>query len=395
MIRKIPIIAPSATPGDIAHAIRRAGSASRTRAEFESAISGYAGSRYVYPVNSGIAAFYVILKALSRLSRKVEVLLPAYTAGSLVVAVRKAGLKPILYDISLKDFNGDIDSLKLAISERTLAAVCVHMFGIGMAGIAGLREKLPQDVALVEDCAQAMGSAIGGTAVGDFGDTAFFSFNRGKNLPLFGGGFISTKNDKIAAVIKEETEPLTEEGLFAKLSAPLKLLAFSIAADPAIYGPAFSLVSRFKETVPPLDFTVRKMSNFQAGLGLILLEKRKELFLRRLQNGMALIEALKNVGGIVLPEIPSNSRPIFNRLPIIFKEPARRDLAAKKLWDGGVETSLMYIKPLHHMFDLGYARDEFPNAVYCAERLLVLPVHPLVGEDAIAQMVKIIKEVAA
>ena len=394
MIRKIPIIGPSATLDDIARAIARSGNAS-VRAEFESAISGYAGSRYIYPVNSGIAAFYVILKALSRLSRRTEVLLPAYTAGSLVVAVRKAGLKAVLYDISLKDLNGDIDSLARAVSDRTLAVVCVHMFGIGMAGITGLRKKLPQDVVLVEDCAQAMGSDITGTAVGNFGDTAFFSFNRGKNLPLSGGGFISTNNDRIAAALKEESGPLAEEGLLSKLSAPLKVLAFSIASEPAIYGPAFSLISRFKETAPPKDFTVKKMNYFQAGLGLRLLEKREDIFLRRYHNGMALMEALKNVSGIILPEIPANSRSIFNRMPILFKEPAKRDLAAEKLWDGGVETSTMYIKPLHHMFDLGYNKDEFPNAVYCAERLLVLPAHPLVNKDAITRMVKIIKEMAA
>ena len=394
MIRKIPIIGPQATLGDIAAAIARAGDAS-VRAEFESAVSGYAGSRHIYPVNSGITAFYVILKALARLSGRTEVLLPAYTAGSLIVAVRKAGLKSVLYDISLKDFNGDIDSLTLAVSPRTLAAVCVHMFGIGMAGIAGLRQMLPQDVALVEDCAQAMGSAIEGTAVGNFGDAAFFSFNRGKNLPLSGGGFISAKNDRMAAAIKEESGPLAAEGLFSKLSAPLKSLAFSIAADPAIYGPAFWLVSRFKETAPPKDFTVKKMNDFQAALGLTLLEKSADIFSGRYQNGMALMEALKNMDGLILPEIPDHNRCVFSRLPLLFKEPAKRDLAAKKLWDGGVETSTMYVKPLHHMFDLGYAVDEFPNAVYCAQRLLVLPVHQLVGEDAIARMVRIIREVTA
>ena len=394
MIRKIPIIGSSTTFGDIARAITRAGKIS-VRSEFESAISGYAGSRYIYPVNSGIAAFYVILKALSRLSRRTEVLLPAYTAGSLIVAVRKAGLKPVLYDISLKDFNGDIDSLKLAVSGRTLAAVCVHMFGIGMAGIAGLRENLPQDVALVEDCAQAMGSTIGGTAVGNFGDVAFFSFNRGKSMPVCGGGCISTNDERTGLSIKEEAGALIEESLFSKLSGPLKTLAFSIASDPVIYGPAFSLVSRFKETSPPKDFTIRRMSDFHAGLGLVLLEKREDIFLRRYNKGMALMEALKNVSGIIFPEIPANSRPIFNRMPILFKEPSKRDLLAKKLWDGGVETSTMYIKPLHHMFDLGYNKDEFPNAVYFAQRLLVLPVHPSVDEDAITRMVKIIKEVMA
>jgi len=395
MIKKIPVIGSQATLGDIVRAIACAGNASRARAEFESAASGYAGSRHVYPLNSGIAAFCLILKVLSRLSRRTEVLLPAYTASSLVVAVRKVGLKPVLYDISLKDFNGDTDSLTLAVSGRTLAAVCVHMFGIGMAGIAGLKEKLPQDVALVEDCVQAMGSDIGGIPVGNFGDTAFFSFNRGKNLPMCGGGFISTNDDRMAAGIMEEMVSLGEESLARKFSAPLKTMAFSIAATPFIYGSAFRLISRFKEMAPPKDFSIKKMNSFHAALGLTLLKKSAGFFSERYQNGMALMGALKNVDGLILPDIPEHNRCAFSRLPLLFKEPAKRGLAVRKLWEAGVETSPMYFKPLHRIFDLGYAEDEFPNAVYCADRLLTLPTHSFVSGSAIARIVKVIKEVTA
>ena len=394
MIKKLPIISSCAGPMDILKALCRS-PGRYSLALFAETLASSMRSKYTFLTNSGISSFYVILKSLSRLSRKTEVLLPAYTAGSLIVAVRKAGLKPVLYDISLKDLNGDIDSLMTVISDRTLAAVCVHMFGIGMAGIAGLRERLPPDLFLVEDCAQAMGSSIGGITVGNFGDVSFFSFNRGKNLPLFGGGLISTNNDKVAAAIKEESAALAEEGLFTKLSEPLKLLAFSIASDPAMYGLAFPLISRFKETAPPKDLDIRRMSDFQASLGSSLLEKRDDIFSRRYLNGTALMEGLKDVSGIILPEMQANRHSVFNRMPVLFKEPAKRELAAKRLWDGGVETSTMYIKPLHHMFNLGYAEDEFPNAVYCAQRLLALPTHPLVNEDAITRMVKIIKEVMA
>ena len=391
MMRKLPMISPCAGPMDILKALCRA-PGRRSPELFAEALAPSMRPRRIFLTNSGISSFYVILKSLSRLSPRTEVLLPAYTAGSLIVAVHKAGLKPVLYDISLKDFNGDIDSLMLAISDKTLAAVCVHMFGVGTSGIAGLREKLPPDIFLLEDCAQAMGSTIGGVAVGDFGDVAFYSFNRGKNLPLFGGGFISTNNDRIAAAIKEESMQLAGEGLFTKLSEPLKLLAFFIASHPAIYGPAFSIISRFKETAPPKDFDISRMSDFQASLGLSLLKKRDDIFLKRYNNGMALIEGLKNVSGIILPEMDAKGHSVFNRMPILFKEPARRDLAAKRLWDIGIETSTMYIKPLHHMFDLGYARDEFPNAVHCAQRLLALPTHPMVDDDAIKSIIRVIKE---
>ena len=394
MIRKIPIIGSQATLGDIARAIARAGNTS-VRAEFESAISGYAGSRFIYPVNSGIAAFYVILMALSRLSRRTEVLLPAYTAGSLIVAVRKAGLKPILYDISLKDFNGDIDSLMPALSGRTLAVVCVHMFGIGMAGIAGLREKLPQDVALVEDCAQAMGSAIEETAVGNFGDAAFFSFNRGKNMPVCGGGCIATNNERISKTVSDIMKELPAFNAAIKLPTLFKTIAFSLAARPYIYGCVYRLASRFKETSPPADFDVSPMSAFQCAIGLALLKRFEGLAARRRNNGIFLMAALKDLSGVDLSAISAGNRTVFNRFPIMFEDPHAPSRAAEKLWRSGIESSPMYVKPLHHMFDLGYKKEEFPNACYLAERILTLPIHPSVRRDDLSKAAGVIRGILA
>jgi len=394
MIRKVPIIGPSATGSDIAYVIRRAGRASSSRADFTSAISGYAGSRHVYLTNSGVSSFYVILRALKEISDRNEVILPAYTAGSLVVAVRKAGLKPVLCDISLEDFNLDEKFLKHAISPNTLAVVVVHMFGINMSGITELRAKIPDEAFLIEDCAQSMGSRTEDKECGSFGDASFFSFNRGKNFPLYGGGSIITNNGRISAYIGKEVERLGEEGVLAKMSAPLKILAFSIAGNPLIYGLGFSLISCFKETAPPKNFTVKKMDNLRSGLGLALMKKCEDLFLARHRNGALLINGLKDLDGIMLPKIPGNTNYVFNRLPVIFKDVKAMLIAKAALWRGGIEASRMYCRPLHHMFDIGYAENDFPNAVYCAQRLLTLPTHPGVVKSAVDKMIRIIRGVS-
>ncbi len=392
MRSKLPIISSPVRYGELLDCARRMRDNSAPR-NFATALKAFTGSGHVYLTNSGISSFYLILKAISRIAARRDVILPAYTAGSLVVAVRKAGLKPALCDISLKDFNLDIASLPGKITRDTLAVTCVHTFGVNIGDIGGLRKKIPGNVFMIEDCAQSMGSRTGGVESGAAGDIAFYSFNRGKNLPLYGGGFISTKDERIASAIGEEADALAGEGIFYSLSALVKILAFSIAANPAIYGPAFRLISRFKETKPPRDFAVRKMSNLHAGLGLALLKRREELFSQRYRNGLSVIEGLRGIDGIILPGVPADSRFAFNRLPVLFKETDRMELAARKLWEAGVETSGMYMRPLHHMFDLGYGRDEFPNAVYCARRLLALPTHPLVDDRAAARMVKVIKEV--
>ena len=101
MIRKFPIIRPSVGYKDIWRSIiRNHVSGCRDIAAFMAVSSG---NRFVYPLNSGLAAFYLILSCLKSRSERKEVVIPAYTAGSLVVAIKKAGLKPVLCDISLDE----------------------------------------------------------------------------------------------------------------------------------------------------------------------------------------------------------------------------------------------------------------------------------------------------
>jgi dTDP-4-amino-4,6-dideoxygalactose transaminase len=52
----------------------------------------------------------------------------------------------------------------------------------------------------------------------------------------------------------------------------------------------------------------------------------------------------------------------------------------------------MYSQPLHRMFNLGYGKEEFPNANYFTEHLLVLPVHPGVKQEDLMKMIKVIRE---
>lgn len=388
----VSIVGSPITPSDIRRALKYAGSGS-FREEFCAVLAKFAEAQYVYAVNSGISSFYIILEALRGLSPKKEVILPAYTAGSLVVAVRKAGLVPVLCDISLEDFNLDVDSLQGVISEKTLAIVGVHSFGISIKDIKGARRKIPDNIFFIEDCAQSMGSKVKEKETGVFGDVSFFSFNRGKNLPLCGGGCIATNNGKIAAGIEEKIKNLGEQGLFSNISSLLAVTSFSLAVKPFVYGAGFGLISRFKDNAPPQDFKIAEMNGFQAKLGLLLMRKKEELFLRRYENGMRLIRGLLGVNGIILPKIQEYTRPAFNRLPIVFKYPGKRTAAQKRLWECGIEASPMYSKPLHSMFSLGYKKEDFPNANYLAERLLTLPAHPAVEQEALSKIVETIRQI--
>ena len=391
MLSKLPIIRSSISSADLVGGLRRMPDKTAVK-RFADMLAAAVHSKYCYSMNSGISSFYVTLKALKRISDRREVVIPAYTAGSLVVAIKKAGLKAVLCDISLDDFNLDSGLLSGVISSDTLAVIGVHLFGINIKDIWSLRARMPPGVFLIEDCAQSMGSSTGGRQAGRFGDAGFFSFNRGKNLPICGGGCVVTDNERIAHAVEAEIDGLEADGIFSGLSLFLKNIAFSVAGNPLVYGLGFGLISRFKETAPPKDFSVKKMGPLQAALGLRLMERMESLFSLRHRNGTSLIGGLRGIDGIILPEIPDKTRYVFNRLPVIFKDAGRREAAERMLWENGIESSRMYLRPLHHMFDLGYDKKDFPKAVYCAERLLTLPTHPFVHDGDIDKMINAIKE---
>lgn len=392
MLNKLPIIGFPIKSKDILYSLTHMRKES-VQKEFIHAVSGFMQSRYMYLTNSGISSFYIILSMLKKDSKKREVILPAYTATSLVLTVLEAGLKPVLCDISLEDFNSDMDALLKIVSQETLVVVCVHMFGIGAKYIEELRAKIPQDVFLIEDCAQAMGSKIGERQAGSFGDISFFSFNRGKNLPTYGGGCIFTNKVELAEKIEAEAGMLEKQSFLFKLALPFKMAMFSLAVRPYIYGIFYPAISHFKGNQVPERFFVREYTNFQAGLGLCLLKKIDEFSEKRYQNGMTLINGLSYTEDIILPTIAKDTRPAFNRLPVVFKYIDLKEKVEKALWKAGIDTSRMYLKPLHHIFNLGYKREDFPNANYFAERLLTLPVHPMVQKKDIEKIINVIKGV--
>jgi perosamine synthetase len=375
MIAKLPIIGSTSSLMDAAYALAQV-PGKKVDARFKASLAVLLDASMAHTLNSGLSSFYQILNVLKTVSPKEEVVLPAYTAGSLVVAIKKAGLKPVLCDISLDDFNTGMGDARLSLTGNTLAVVAVHMFGIPISGIEAFKAGVAENVFLIEDCCQAMGSRIKDKPVGSFGDISFFSFNRGKNLPANNGGCIITRNNCLNEPLRRAMEECPLPDKMEWLEAFFKTVLFMTGTDPFVYGVGHALAAGFRETSPPDDFSVRKMGNFQSALGLCSLPKAGSLFMSRYRNGIALLQGLKGVRGVRLPQAALDTLPVFNRLPVIFEDAGLIKLAQKKLWRKGIETSRMYLKPLHHMFDLGYKKDDFPNACHLADHLLTLPVHP-------------------
>ena len=390
MLKKIPIVAHPIALKDLLCSINLLFKKKAPRVKLRQVMSQFLPSKYIYFTNSGTSSFYIILKTLKSLKPQRQVILPAYTASCLIMAIKKAGLKPILCDISLDDFNMDVNLLTDAVSKQALCITGVHMFGIVNKGFRELKKRFP-DVFVVEDCAQSMGSKIDGVFVGNLGDLSFFSFNRGKNLPTYGGGCIVTNSKDLTEKITKEGEGIKSLGFREEVLIAFKILALSLAVRPHVYGLFYPFLSIFKEEAPHKDFKIKKYTDFQAAVALALFKKIDEFSKKRYDNGMKLIKGLGDIEDIILPKISEDTHPAFNRLPVVFKDLKRREEIELNLWKAGIETSRMYYKPLHHILDLGYKKDDFPKATYFAEHLLTLPTHPLLTDNDLDKIIDTIR----
>jgi UDP-2-acetamido-2-deoxy-ribo-hexuluronate aminotransferase len=174
---------------------------------FEDELATYLGAKHVIGCANGTDALQLALMALG-LKPGDEVITPDFTFIATVEVVALLGLKPVLVDVDIDNFTINIESLKAAITNNTKAIIPVHLFGQCANMEEIMRIASNNNIFVVEDVAQAIGStytfkngsrAKAGT-IGQIGCTSFFP---SKNLGCFGdGGAIFTNDDRLAEEIR-------------------------------------------------------------------------------------------------------------------------------------------------------------------------------------------------
>ena len=136
-----------------------------------------------------------------------EIIVPAFTYVATAEVIGLLGLKPIMVDVDIDNFNITLKNLESVVSSRTRAIVPVHLFGQSAPMEEIVRFATKNNLQIIEDNAQALGADYEfksgvvkktGT-IGDIGCTSFFP---SKNLGCYGdGGALFTNNDKLAKKI--------------------------------------------------------------------------------------------------------------------------------------------------------------------------------------------------
>ncbi len=355
---------------------------------FADALKRYFRIADVFVTGNGTSALYLILKALKRLHPdKKTVILPAYTAPVLKLPCDKAGLTIALCDITLEDYGYDFNNLSGIIDSDVLCIVAVELFGIP-PDIGGMQKfKVP----VIDDAAQAMGSICKGKMAGTMGAAGIVSFHRGKNLSTYSGGALLSCSAELTEVIEKEVSRLPRPRWKEEVLAFMKVLAISHLINPSLYAILEPFVRPLKSRSLHHSFVCAAQTIFQQRLGRLLLQRVDGIMRRRIENGDIIYQGLRGVKGIFLHQRRKNVTIAYNQFPLIFEDPTKVEKIQKKLWKEGIETTRQYLKPLHHYFDLGYTKKEFPVAQKVAQSLLLFPTHYCVGAKDIERGVDIIR----
>ncbi|MEU7044738.1 DegT/DnrJ/EryC1/StrS family aminotransferase [Streptomyces varsoviensis] len=310
-------------------------------ADFEERFAAHTGTRYALGLNSGTDALVLALRALG-VGPGDEVVTVANTFHASVLAVTTVGARPVLVDCTADDFLMDLDLVEAAITPATKALLAVHLFGkaLDMHRVREIADR--HGLAVVEDCAQAVGARWAGQRVGSFGDVGCFSFHPSKNLAAAGdAGALTTDRTDVADTVRvlrglgqRAQNDHVARGCNSKLDA-LQALVLSHKLDS-------------------LD-----------GWN----ERRRELA-AHYSRALAPIAAVP---------APAGEEHVFHLYQAAV---AGRDAVFEKLTAAGIEAVVRYPVPVHRQpafADLGLGlgpSGRFPNAEYQAANTLCLPIRP-------------------
>lgn len=177
--------------------------------KFEKKFNQILGIKHTLIVNSGSSANFLALKTLmsqklgeKRLKRGNEIITVAAGFPTTINPIIDCGCTPVFCDIEIETYNIKTEELNEAISSKTRAIFLAHSMGnpFNLQEIKKL--CLENDLWLIEDACDALGSLYNGQYVGTFGDLGTFSFYPAHQITMGEGGAVVTNDDKLVKIAR-------------------------------------------------------------------------------------------------------------------------------------------------------------------------------------------------
>jgi len=177
--------------------------------EFESEFSAFINAPYSVMVNSGSSANLLAYSAITnpartrRLEYGSKVAVPAVCWSTSLWPIVQMGLIPVLVDVEAETLNLSIKSLKAALCKHDIKAVMmVHVLGNSTTMRELFSIVKENNLILIEDTCESLGTKYQDGYLGTFGDFGTFSFYFSHHMTTIEGGMIIAKNEEDYNLLK-------------------------------------------------------------------------------------------------------------------------------------------------------------------------------------------------
>ncbi|MCC6889412.1 MAG: DegT/DnrJ/EryC1/StrS family aminotransferase [Hyphomicrobiales bacterium] len=306
---------------------------------FERTFADVIGAEHAIAVTNGTTALHLALHALN-IRAGDEVIVPSFTYIASVNTIAQTGATPVFVDSRSGDWLLDPADVADHITPRTKAIMAVHLYG-AVCDMTALTELASRhNLAIVEDCAEALGCTYRGRHVGTFGTAGTFSFYGNKTVTTGEGGMVVTAD--------------------ARLSERLRMLK----------GQGQSPDRRYWHL--ELGFNYR-MTNICAAIGLAQLERLPSILARKRAIARHYRRSLRDVP-VTFQQRSGDVESSDWLVSVLLPDGIDRDRVMDLMEKDGVETRPVFY--CAHRMPMYAAPLELPVAEQISRRGISLPSYP-------------------
>lgn len=313
--------------------------------QFQEELAAFIGMKYCIFTTSGSSANLLAIMALTsqklddnrRLKPGDEIITVAAGFPTTIFPIIQAQAVPVFIDIELKTYNIDTTKLDSALSDKTKAVILAHTLGnpFDIDTIKNFCER--NNLWLIEDNCDALGSKYKNKYTGTFGDISTYSFYPAHHITMGEGGALLTNNIKLHKIINS----LREWGRDCwcppgRDNTCKKRFEWQLGMLPYGYDHKFTY-SEFGYNL--------KITDMQASIGLAQLKKLPKFIEARKRNHKKLYEGLKQFEDkVILPQAQKNSEPSWFGFLITLKEGNKltRTEMMRKLEESKIQSRLLF-----------------------------------------------------
>jgi len=346
--------------------------------EFEKKWSEWLGVKYSVFVNSGssanLAGIYSLI--LSERTKNKKIVVPAVSWVTTVTPAIQLGLEPIMCDCDEDNLGLDINHLKQIIkNENPSVIILVHVLGIPNHLDEIIRLCDENDILLIEDTCESIGSMYDNKKLGTFGDLSTFSFYFGHHMSTIEGGMISTNDEDLYHILLSIRSHGWDRDLPKKKQEELrqKFNVNNFRALYTFYYPGFNLRS----------------TDLQAFIGLEQLKKLDMIVGNRNKNFLRYKDEIKNSEwNIQEPKgsfVSNFSFPIITKnITKLVEELTNNDIECRPLICGSINE--------HPFWYERYGHSDLPISKRVHEYGLYVPNNHEMTEEELNKIIKIVNE---